>query len=303
MMSAQKRHLLMIAGAITLLALGWWLFRPSPILVETTAVERGELTVTVDAEGRTRFKDKITVTAPVSGKLNRVRLKEGDLLPKDYVITFIDPTPPTPRPPSQTEELLNPYGVKIYAPIRGRILRVLEPNDRFVQAGTPILEMGNPEGIEVVSDILSSDAVSVRPGATALIDMENYAEPLNAWVRTVEPQAFTKVSSLGVEERRVNIILEFARKDFVFGDNYRVDVKIVVWHGRDVLKVPSSALFREGANWNVFVVERGRAVKREVVAGHRSASETEIIDGVSEGETVILLPTNQLENGSRVAGT
>ena len=291
----------MIASAIALLGLGWWLFRASPVLVETATVQRGDLSVTVDSEGRTRFKDKITVTAPVSGKLNRIRLKEGDLLPKDYVITYIDPTPPAPRPPSETEGLMNPYGVKIYAPIRGRILRIIEPNDRFVQAGAPIVEMGNPEGVEVIADILSSDAVLVRPGAPAVVEVENFAEPLNAWVRVIEPQAFTKVSSLGVEERRVNIVLEFARKDFTFGDSYRVDVKVTVWRGSGVLKIPSSALFRDGANWNVFVVERRRAVRREVTAGHQSATETEIIEGLNEAETVIIHPTNQLEGGSRVA--
>jgi multidrug efflux pump subunit AcrA (membrane-fusion protein) len=299
-MSAQRKHLLMIAGVIAALALGWWLFRPSRVIVETASVTRGELNVTIDAEGRTRFKDKVTVTAPVSGKLNRIRLKEGDLLPKDYVITYIDPTPPTPRPPSETEGLLNPYAAKLYAPIRGRILRILEPNDRYVQAGTPILEMGNPEGIEVVADILSEEAVLVHPGASAAIDVESSAELLDAWVRVVEPQAFTKVSSLGVEERRVNIILDFARHDLVFGDSYRVDVKISVWRGDGVLKVPSSALFREGADWNVFVVEHRRSVKRQVTAGHQSASETEIIDGLNEGETVILHPTNRLQDGSRV---
>lgn len=299
-MNTQVKHLLMIAGVVSVLALGWWTFRPSPVLVETGIVERGELSTVVDAEGRTRFKDKVTVTAPINGKLSRIRLKEGDLLPKDYVITYIDPNPPTPRPPSETEGLLNPYSVKIYTPIRGRLLRILEPNDRFVQAGTPIIEMGNPDGVEIVADILSTDAALVRPGARVSIEVENYAEPISGWVRVVEPQAFTKVSALGVEERRVNAVIEFGRNDLTIGDSYRVDVKIVVWHGDDVLKIPSSALFRDGESWNVFIVEGRRAVKREVKAGHRSSSHTEITEGLNEGETVILHPTNQLQDGSRV---
>src|SRR5687768_4814223 len=116
-------------GLFLLLSL-WIIFRPASVSVETAGAERGEMLVTVDGEGKTRLKDKVTVTAPVSGKMSRIRLREGDLISKEYVITEIDPNPPTPRPPSETENLINPYALKVYAPISGRILRILEKDER-----------------------------------------------------------------------------------------------------------------------------------------------------------------------------
>jgi multidrug efflux pump subunit AcrA (membrane-fusion protein) len=299
-MEKYKKQIFIVAGAAAALLIVWWLFRPAAVTVETAAVSVGDMVVTVDGEGKTRFKDKITVTAPISGKLTRIRLREGDSIPKDYVLTYIDPTPPQPRPPSETEGSPNAHASKVYAPISGRLLRIIEKDDRFVQAGAPILELGNPDKMEVVVDILSSDAAQVTPGAAALIDVANYAEPIKARVRAIEPQAFTKVSSLGVEEQRVNVIINFFDKPLSFGDSFRVDVRIIVWQAKDVLKVPSSALFRNGEEWNVFVVERGRAVQRQIVAGHQSATETEILDGLSDREIVILHPPSALEDGSPV---
>jgi HlyD family secretion protein len=270
------------------------------VAVETATASLGDMVVTIDGEGKTRFKDKITVTAPISGKLTRIRLREGDHIPKDYVLTYIDPTPPTPRPPSETEGGPNAHASKVYAPISGRLLRIIEKDDRFVQAGTPILELGNPDKAEVVVDILSTDAAQVTPGASAQIDIANYAEPTKGRVRAVEPQAFTKVSSLGVEEQRVNVIIDFFDRPLSFGDSFRVDARIIVWRAIDVLKVPSSALFRNGDAWNVFVVKRGRAVQRPIVAGHQSLTETEILDGLNDGDVVILHPPSSLEDGSSV---
>lgn len=299
-MEKHKKQILTAAGVAVIAFLGWLFFWPTSVAVETAKVLLGEMIVTVDGEGKTRFTDKITVTAPISGKLTRIRLREGDLIPKDYVLTYVDPTPPQPRPPSETEGFLNAHAAKVYAPISGRLLRIIEKDDRFVEAGTPILEIGKPDKVEVIVDILSTEAAQITPGAAVLIDVPNNAEPIKARVRSIEPQAFTKISSLGVEEQRVNVIIDFLDRSVSFGDGFRVDVRMVVWRATDVLKVPSSALFRNGEEWNVFIVKRRRAVQRQVVAGHQSLTETQILEGLSDGDIVILHPPSSLEDGSWV---
>jgi multidrug efflux pump subunit AcrA (membrane-fusion protein) len=296
-MDKDKKTALIIAGvAITVLVL-WILFRPTPVVVETATAEVGEMLVTVDGEGKTRFKDKVSVTAPVSGRMSRIRLREGDFIPKDYVLAQIDPNPILTRPPSETEDQRNTFAWKVYAPITGRLLRTIESNERFVQAGTPILEMGNPDTVEIVVDVLSTDALQVKPGAVVLIENDQNGDQLTARVRTVEPQAFTKVSALGVEEQRVNIVIDSIPKELSYGDNFHVDVRIIVWRGDGVLKVPSSALFRTGEDWNVFKVENGKAYTRKITVGHRNPVETEVLTGLTQGEIVVLHPSNQLADG------
>ena len=290
-----------IAVAVAVLFFLWLIFRSSPVTVETTAAARGPLLVTVDGEGKTRFRDKFTVNAPVSGKISRIKMGEGDLIPKDYVITEVDPNPPSPRPPSEIENRLNPYAQKVYSPINGRVLRIFEKSERILPAGTPLIEIGNPNTVEIVIDVLSTEAAQIRAGSAALISNDASAEPIKARVRTVEPQAFTKVSALGVEEQRVNIIADFLTKGVHFGDNFRVDVRIIVWQSENVLKIPSSALFRSDEKWNVFVVEYGKARRREVKIGHQNSSESEVLEGLTEGETVILHPPNQLADGAPVS--
>jgi multidrug efflux pump subunit AcrA (membrane-fusion protein) len=297
----KKRLYALIGIGIFGLLILWLIFRPSAAAVETAVAERGQMIVTIDGEGKTRLKDKVIVTAPVSGKMSRLKIREGELIPKEFVITEIDPNPPPPRPPGEFNDRVNPYASKVYAPSGGRVLRVLEKNERFLQAGTPIIEIGNSETVEIVVDVLSTEAAQIRAGATVLIESEASAEPIKGRVRTVEPQAFTKVSALGVEEQRVNIIADLLTKDTHYGDNFRVDVRVIVWQGENVLKIPSSALFRSGERWNVFVVEWGKARRREVSVGHQTSAETEIPLGLSESETVILHPPNQLADGASVS--
>lgn len=297
----KKKIYIGAAIAVAGLFLLWMIFRASPVTVETTNAARGQMLVTVDGEGKTRFRDKFTVTAPVSGKMSRVRLSEGDLIPKEYVVTDIDPNPPTTRPPGEIENRPNPYAQKVYAPASGKVLKIFEKSERILPAGTPIVEIGNPNTVEIVVDVLSTEAAQIRPGAITLIADETNAEPIKARVRVVEPQAFTKISALGVEEQRVNIVADFLTKDGRFGDNFRVDVRIIVWQGENALKIPSSALFRNGEKWNVFVVESGAARKREVKIGHQNSAESEVLEGLQENETVILHPPNQLEEGASVS--
>ena len=296
----KKRAIYIGAAILVALLILWGIFRESPVGVETAVSKRGHMTVTVDAEGKTRVRDKFTVTAPISGMMARIKLTEGDNIPRDFPIAEIDPNPPIPRTPAAPHDYPNPYAARVFAPVSGKVLRVFDKSERFVSAGAPILELGNPENIEVLVDILSTEAVHVRPGATMLIEDEHEADPIKARVKLIESQAVTKVSALGVEEQRINVIGDFLSKNVRFGDNFRVDVRIVVWEADDVLTVPSSALFRSNEEWNIFVVEGGKARQRAITIGHQNNEETQILDGLSEGEIVILHPPNNLVEGKKV---
>lgn len=299
-MDTEKKRAIYIGAAVfVVLLILWGVFRESPVSVETAVSKRDRMVVTVDAEGKTRVRDKFTVTAPISGMMARIKLTEGDNIFRNHPIAEIDPNPPIQRSPVAPRDF-NPYAARVFAPVNGNVLRVFDKSERFVSAGTPILELGNPENIEIVIDILSTEAVHIRPGAAIRIENEDKAEPIKARVKRVEPQAVTKVSALGVEEQRVNVIGEFLSKNARFGDNFRVDVRIVVWEANDVLTIPSSALFRSDDNWCLFVVEYGRARRRTVAIGQQNSEDAQILDGLSEGETLILHPPNQLIDGTIV---
>ena len=288
-------------GVVVLLAL-WMYFRPDAVRVETARAVTMQLLDTIDAEGHTRVKNKFTVTAPVSGKLKRIALREGDNVLRNFLLTEVDPYPPIQLAPSNYNGP-NPYAAKVFAPASGTILHIFEKSERFLEVGTPLLEIGDPSIVEVVIDVLSSDAARVRPGARVLvIDEPTSAEPLQARVRIIEPQATTKVSALGVEEKRVDIIADFVDSKPVFGDNYRVDAQIVLWKGEDVLCVPNSALFRSGEEWSLFVVENNRVHLRKVVPGHRSPTYSQILNGIEVDDMVVIHPPNSLVDGDRVTG-
>jgi HlyD family secretion protein len=188
----------------------------------------------------------------------------------------------------------------IRSPIDSRVLRVLEKSERVVAAGTPIVTLSNPGKIEIVADVLSTEAVKIMPRMP--VSVENWGGPqaLKARVRMVEPYGFTKVSALGVEEQRVNVIADFVDPPGKLGDGYKVDVRIVIWETEDVIKVPASALFRSGEAWNAFTIQNGRAVLVPVEIGHRNASEAEVLGGLEEGAEVILHPPNDVKQGTAV---
>jgi HlyD family secretion protein len=188
----------------------------------------------------------------------------------------------------------------IAAPTSGQVFRILEPSARFVTAGTPLLELGDADSLELVVDILSADAVRVEPGVPVVIDHWGGEETLEATVRYVEPSAFTEVSALGVDEQRVNVIADFTVPPPLLGDGYRVDARIVVWESADVLKVPVSALFRCDVAWCTFVAENGRAQRRKVEIGFRSDLEAVVNAGLVEGEQVILHPNEAIAPGVRI---
>jgi len=373
-------------AVVLLLAL---LLRPSPVPVETAEATRGPLETTVDSEGVTRVRDRYEVAAPVSGRLQRVALEEGDAVAADLVVARITPAPLDPQATAQARarvavaeaalgeartrvmqtgeafaqadrtagrwEAVAPAGgvsvdrreefqlqrlsaareheaardreraaaaevasaraalvdvdpdrasgraaVQVRAPGAGRVLRVHERSDRVVAAGTPLLEVGDASALEVVVDVLSTEAVRIVPGARVrLVEWGGEAD-LEARVRLVEPAGFTKVSALGVEEQRVNVVADLLSPPTGMGDGYRVEARVVVWRGEDVLRVPVTALFRDGDEWRVFVVEGRRARLREVALGHRGAGSAEVTAGIEPGERVVLFPSDRLRDGARV---
>lgn len=379
--------LLLTAAALVILAL-----RPRPLLVEAGQATAGPLQETVESEGEAREHDRYTVAAPVTGRLLRIGLHDGERVEAGQVVAIMQPAPLGARErdaagarvgaakalllaaeeqvahdraeleqlrrelnrtlqmagqgiaTTQTVEqartseqravntlaaaefraraataqlhearaalgAANPDQsgdervITLRAPLAGPVLRVLEKSERVVAAGTPLLLIGDPRHLEVVVDLLSSDAVKVRPGAEVMLDEWGGARPLRGRVRIVEPYAFTKVSALGIEEQRVNVIVDFIDPPGLLGDGYRIVARIVIWAKGDVLKIPISALFRQGERWCVFVVGQGRGRVRTVEIGHRNRSEAEITKGLTTGEMVVLHPSSRLEDGVRVRVT
>ena len=197
----------------------------------------------------------------------------------------------------------DPAGIKtvyLRSPVPGRILRLIEQSERVVGQGTPVVSIGYTPRLEIVADYLTTDAVKISPGMPALVEEWGGSKPIGARVRLVEPGAFTKISALGVEEQRVNVVLDFVSAPEQLGDAYRVEVRVITWQSPSVLKVPLSALFRRGDDWNVFIAETDRASRRNVKIGHRSDLEAEVLDGLREGERVIVHPGNELTDASRI---
>ncbi len=390
------RVLMWVLGIGLVITAVVWGLQPVPIEVEYARAARGDLQVTVREDGRTRIKDRYTVSAPVGGQLLRIKLRPGDaLVANETILATIHPNDPSmldvrqiaqaearvaaaqvmieraearrvqakvvldlaesqmgrarqlfegksiPREEleaaesnyrSRLEEMrvamfeqeiakfeweqasaaliyVRPDGesetfqFEIKSPIDGAVLRVFQESATVVVPGTPLLEIGNPTDLEIVIDVLSSDAVRVTPGQTVIVEEWGGELPLTAKVRLVEPAAFTKISALGVEEQRVNVIADFDelhQRGNSLGDAFRVEARIVVWRGHDVLKVPNSALFRVNGDWFLFTVSESRAVRRAVTIGQRNERETEVLDGLAEREIVIVYPSDLLDNGSLV---
>jgi HlyD family secretion protein len=192
--------------------------------------------------------------------------------------------------------------VDVLAPVDGVVLKRYRESASVIPVGEPLVEIGDPASLEIVADLLSTDAVRLRRGAQVIIDQWGGAQPLSGRVRLVEPAGFMKISALGVEEQRVNVIVDFADElePAQLGDAYRVEVRIVTWQEDSVLKVPVGALFRRGQDWAVFRVDEGRAREQKVEIGQRNDREAQILNGVTEGQTVILHPPDTLHDGDRV---
>jgi HlyD family secretion protein len=193
--------------------------------------------------------------------------------------------------------------VTVTSPADGVVLKRVRESETVVPAGDPLLEIGDPRRLEIVADLLSTDAVRVKPGARTLVEQWGGDKKLEARVRRIEPSGFTKISALGVEEQRVNVVLDFtnpAEAWAALGDAYRVEVRIVIWEATEVMKAPTSALFRVGEKWAVYVMDDARARRTLVEIGHQTGQEAEVVSGLSEGARVILHPGDTLTDGARV---
>lgn len=383
------KRMLMLASALIALAVLAWLVWPPARDVDTAQVQLGAMQVTVDDLGETRSRERLQISAPVSGRLQRIELLDGDTVTENQLLAQIAPLPLSVREidelsarvaaaealqreagqrvrqaqtdlaqarrelvrvrqlaqagfvaPQATEQARDrelgaasaleaarfraraaaadvraaraglgatragsdgaAQPVPVRAPIAGRILRIDNRSERVVMAGAPLLTLGKLDALEIVVELLSSEAVRVAPGMPVWIDGWGGEQALRAQVRRVEPHAFTKVSALGIEEKRVNVIADFVDPPGPIGDGFRVNARIVVWQADQVLKLPASALFRCAAAWCVFVVEGGRARQREITLGQRSLVEAEVTAGLTPGQAVVRYPSNELTDGQRV---
>jgi HlyD family secretion protein len=190
----------------------------------------------------------------------------------------------------------------VTSPVAGVVLRVAQKSEGAVALGAPLMEIADPRSLEAVVDVLSQEAVAIRPGMPARLEL-GQAVALAARVRLVEPSAFTKISALGVEEQRVNVVLDFAEpldKVQTIGDGFRVEAHVIVFRQENALKAPVGALFRDGDGWAVFTVDGGRASKRALKVPRRNGVEALIEEGLKPGERVVVYPSDALKDGSRL---
>lgn len=196
-----------------------------------------------------------------------------------------------------------PAPVEVRANASGRVLHVFQESVRAVMQGTPLLEIGDPADLEVIVEMLSRDGAAIAPGAPVALEQWGGPVPLEGKVRLVEPAAFTKYSALGVEEQRVNVVVDITSPRETWrslGDNFRVEARVITWESASALKLPASGLFRHGHDWAAYVVRDGKAVLIPVQAGRSSGAEIQVVDGLKEGDEVILYPGDRIKNGQRV---
>ncbi|MCB0383984.1 MAG: HlyD family efflux transporter periplasmic adaptor subunit, partial [Bdellovibrionales bacterium] len=267
-----------------------WSLIPRPLPVDMGMVEVGDYEQRVIEDGRTRVKEKYVVSSPVDGVLPRVHWSPGDHINKgDKLVT-----------------IKWDYDRIVYAPASGNILRILTKDEGFIYKGKPILEIGDPHSLEIVVDVLTSNAILLKPGNDVEIANWGGDEPLAGKIVRIEPSAFTKVSALGVDEQRVNVVLEITspREHWIsLGDHFQVECRILVKRLEKVLTVPTGALFQKGGSWAVFVFSEGKAKIRQVDLSEQGPLKSVIRSGLQEGDRVILYPGDRIEDGVAVKAT
>jgi HlyD family secretion protein len=190
--------------------------------------------------------------------------------------------------------------LSLFSPTTGKILRVLHESEGIIEPGDVLVEIGNVSDLEIVVDFLSIDAVRIEPGQRVIIDHWGGDFFLNGIVQKVEPFGYTKVSSLGIEEQRVDVIINLVDSSDQWaslGHGYQVEARVILWQEENILKLPITSLFRKDLDWSVFVVEDGRAILKKIQLGKKNAFEAQVLSGLEEGELVILHPSNQVKNG------
>lgn len=230
--------------------------------------------------------------------LARERSAEFEIRVAEYEVEAALSAVQTFQMPGGNEEL------DIRSPVDGRILKIFDRSESVMQVGAPVLEIGEPGSIEIKVDLLSSDAVAVGKGTRVRIKRWGLESILEGAVKVVEPSGYTRYSALGVEEQRVPVIIDLlsARDEWEsLGDGFRVVAEFIVWQGSEVLQVPSSSLFRDGEKWALFVVNGGKAHLRIVRIGRQSGMQTQIIEGLNEGEAVLTHPDERIEDGVRIS--
>ena len=193
--------------------------------------------------------------------------------------------------------------VTVTAPVAGQLLKRMQESEAVVPAGAPLVEIGTLDDLEIVTDYLSTDAVKIKPGAAVIIDRWGGEGTLAGRVQRVEPAGFLKISALGVEEQRVNVIVDFMdprEKRAALGDGFRVEVRVVIWESADALTVPTASLFRRQGAWSVFVIEGDVLRLRTVKVGQRNEQAAQILEGVVEGERVVAYPGESLSDGAKI---
>jgi HlyD family secretion protein len=210
----------------------------------------------------------------------------------------VDAASATLRPATEAQSA-NRETIPVIVPAGGRVIRVIQESEGVVSPGTPLIEIGDANAIEVEVEVLSPDAVQMAPGTRVLLTGWGGGEALEARVRVIEPGGFTKVSALGVDEQRVRVIADITSPEEDWkklGDGYRVEASFILWEGEQVLQVPSNVLFRYQDGWAVFVIDGGVARRKMVEVGHRNGLAAEILAGLTEGEMVVAHPDETVED-------
>jgi HlyD family secretion protein len=383
-------------GIAAALALLLWAFMPQATEVEVASVTQGRFERSVQEDGQTRLRDRYVVSTPLTGRVARIALRQGDTVARNAVLAILWPVTPNLLDERTRQEQREHIGAmeatlrrattnvergkaaleqaiadlkrsetlaqqgfvsptqnetgrlnvrlrekelesarqdehaarheldqsriairqfaqgseggpqrswQIKSPVAGKVLKVNQQSESVVQAGTPLIELGDPSRLEVIVDLLTEDAAQIRPGTPATLSNWGGPNILQARVRLIEPAAFTKVSALGVEEQRVNVVLDIsspAEQWQTLGDGFKADVRILVQAVENVVKVPVSALFPVGSHSALFVIEDGRARQHEVEVKARNGSEAWIRTDLQPGTPVIVYPPTALREGQRI---
>jgi HlyD family secretion protein len=244
----------------------------------------------------------------LDGASNQARIAVEDLRAAEYAVQIAEFELEQARAALvriQPNAALSPDDTRmvIHSPITGKVLRVLQESATIVLSGTPLLELGDPTDMEIVVDVLSTDAVKIQPGTKMILEHWGGDQPLMARVRYVEPSAFLKISALGVEEQRVNVIGDFVAptaERATLGDAYRVEARIVTWESEDAVRAPAGALFRQGDDWAVYVIEGDRARLVKLKVGHINSHDAQCLEGLAPGTKVILHPSDRVRDGVKI---
>ncbi|MDJ0627857.1 MAG: HlyD family efflux transporter periplasmic adaptor subunit [Rhodobacter sp.] len=392
----------LIVGGLAVVGLGAliaWGFRPDPVPVDLAEVTRGQMQITVDADGKTRIRDLFEVAAPIAGRALRSPVDVGDrVIAGKTVVAVVQPVPPplldararvqaaaavaeaeaalrvAKSQVRQAEEdlthaasqyariatlvdrgvssvtqledatqlraikeaaldaarssqsmaegalararavLIEPDPedplagdaccIELHAPTDGVVLEIASISERPVAMGTPLVTIGRPENLEIVADLLSSDAVRVAAGSRAIVERWGGPQALEAILRKIEPSARTKISALGIEEQRVDVVFDLVSPPEDrpgLGDGFAVYLRVVEWQAADQLQIPLSALFRHGGDWFAFRVPGdGIAERVAVEIGRRNGRVAQVLSGLSAGDRVVTHPSERVQDGVRI---